>query len=91
MKSIFHEIAVTIRNVFRQRLFPVLLVLTILFCVLAKRVFALQILSSDQYTSGLASSIEKTMTTQATRGRIFDRNGVLLAYDDLSYAVVISD
>ncbi|MDD6789090.1 MAG: penicillin-binding transpeptidase domain-containing protein [Lachnospira sp.] len=91
MKRIFHEIAVTIRNVFRQRLFPVLLVLTILFCVLAKRVFALQILSSDQYTSGLASSIEKTMTTQATRGRIFDRNGLLLAYDDLSYAVVISD
>ena len=91
MQRIFHEIAVTIRNIFRQRLFPVLLVLVILFGVLSKRVFALQILSTDQYTSGLSSSIEKTMSTQATRGRIFDRNGVLLAYDDLSYAVVISD
>lgn len=91
MRRIFHEIAVSIRNIFRQRLFPVLLVLIVLFSVVTQRVFSLQILNSDQYSSGLSSSIEKTMTTQATRGRIFDRNGVLLAYDELSYAVVISD
>lgn len=91
MKNIFHEIAVTVRNIFRQHLFPVLLVLIVLFCMLTQRVFSLEILNRDQYSSGLSSSVEKTMSTQATRGRIFDRNGVLLAYDDLSYAVVISD
>ena len=31
------------------------------------------------------------MSVAAARGRIYDRNGVLLAYNDLSYAVKISD
>ena len=31
------------------------------------------------------------MSVAATRGRIFDKNGVLLAYNDLAYAVRISD
>lgn len=33
----------------------------------------------------------KDMSVAAARGRIYDRNGVLLAYNDLSYAVKISD
>ena len=31
------------------------------------------------------------MSVAATRGRIYDRNGVLLAYNELAYAVKISD
>mgnify|MGYP002096760875 CR=1 FL=1 len=35
--------------------------------------------------------VENYEGVAAARGRIYDRNGVLLAYNDLSYAVKISD
>ena len=39
----------------------------------------------------LSNSIKKTTSVSAVRGRIFDKNGVLLAYNELAYAVKISD
>ena len=53
--------------------------------------FVLQIINGDSYVEDLSSSIQKDMSVAAARGRIYDRNGVLLAYNDLSYAVKISD
>ena len=35
--------------------------------------------------------IEKTVTTPGTRGNIYDRNGNLLAYNELAYAVTVQD
>lgn len=35
--------------------------------------------------------IEKPLTTEATRGNIYDCNGNLLAYNELAYSVTISD
>mgnify|MGYP002235230445 CR=1 FL=1 len=34
---------------------------------------------------------EKLVTTPGTRGNIYDRNGNLLAYNQLAYAVAIQD
>ena len=35
--------------------------------------------------------IQKERITSGTRGNIFDRNGKLLAYNELSYSVTIED
>lgn len=78
-------------SLFKHRIAVVSVAMIVLFSILVVHVFNLQIIQGDEYKQKLATSIEKTVSTSASRGRIFDRNGVLLAYDELVYSVVISD
>lgn len=87
MKEVFEYIL----SLFKSRIFPLILVFAILVGVLINRLFGLQIINGESYVKDLSSSIQKDMSVTATRGRIFDKNGVLLAYNDLAYAVRISD
>ena len=87
MKEVFEYIL----SLFKSRIFPLILVFAILVGVLINRQFGLQIINGESYAKDLSSSIQKDMSVAATRGRIFDKNGVLLAYNDLAYAVRISD
>lgn len=87
MKEVFEYIL----SLFKSRVFPLILVFAILVGVLINRLFGLQIINGESYVKDLSSSIQKDMSVAATRGRIFDKNGVLLAYNDLAYAVRISD
>ena len=87
MKEVFEYIL----SLFKSRIFPLILVFAILVGVLINRLFGLQIINGESYVKDLSSSIQKDMSVAATRGRIFDNNGVLLAYNDLAYAVRISD
>ena len=87
MKEVFEYIL----SLFKSRIFPLILVFAILVGVLINWLFGLQIINGEYYVKDLSSSIQKDMSVAATRGRIFDKNGVLLAYNDLAYAVRISD
>lgn len=87
MKQIFDYIL----SLFKSRIFPLIMVFIVLVGVLVNRLFSLQIINGESYVKDLSSSIQKDMSVAATRGRIFDKNGVLLAYNDLAYAVRISD
>lgn len=87
MKEVFEYII----SLLKSRIFPMILVFIVLISVLVHRLFVLQIIKGDSYVEDLSSSIQKDMSVAAARGRIYDRNGVLLAYNDLSYAVKISD
>lgn len=87
MKEIFDYIL----SLFKSRIFPLIMVFIVLVGVLINRLFSLQIINGESYVKDLSSSIQKDMSVAATRGRIFDKNGVLLAYNDLAYAVRISD
>ena len=87
MKEIFDYIL----SLFKSRIFPLIMVFMVLVGVLVNRLFSLQIINGESYVKDLSSSIQKDMSVAATRGRIFDKNGVLLAYNDLAYAVRISD
>lgn len=53
------------------------------------------ILSSDcqrqEYLDDYKLQIQKTKEIQGTRGNIYDRNGNLLAYNELAYSVTIED
>ena len=72
-----------------------LVVLIIVFCLtssaLVGRLFYLQIVKGEDYLNNHELQIRKTKDIQATRGNIFDRNGELIAYNELAYSVTIED
>ena len=78
MKEVFEYII----SLLKSRIFPMILVFIVLISVLVHRLFVLQIINGDSYVEDLSSSIQKDMSVAAARGRIYDRNGVLLAYND---------
>ncbi len=78
-------------SLLKSRLVPLVLVFVVLASVLVSRLFSLQIINGESYATNLTESIKKTTSVVATRGRIFDKNGVLLAYNELAFAVKISD
>lgn len=78
-------------SLLKSRIVPLGLVFVVLLGTVVSRIFTLQIINGDTYQTTFNESIKKTMSVQATRGRIYDKNGVLLAYNDLAYAVTISD
>ena len=75
----------------KSRLFILLITFCILSAVLIQRVFVLQIVNGADYLESHRMQIRKTKKTQGTRGRILDRNGIVLAENTLSYAVTIED
>ncbi|MCI8280428.1 MAG: peptidoglycan glycosyltransferase [Lachnospiraceae bacterium] len=79
------------KKIISSRLFVFSLVMILLFGVLLQRVFFLQIVNGKEYEDKYSLTIEKERTISGTRGNIFDRNGKLLAYNELSYTVTIED
>ena len=80
----------SLKSFFNNRIAVLIAVLIVLFSILVVHLFNLQIIKGNEYKKSLNSSIEKVISTQAPRGRIFDRNGVLLAYDDIVYMPLFS-
>lgn len=62
-----------------------------LFCVLGVRLFNLQIVNGEEYQETYMARTERTVSLTGTRGNIYDRSGNVLAYNELSYNVVIQD
>ncbi|MCR5238395.1 MAG: penicillin-binding protein [Lachnospiraceae bacterium] len=65
-----------------------LMMLTILVIY---RLFVLQIVHGEEYQNNFTLKIEREKSIKATRGTIYDRNGVILAEDKLAYSVTIED
>ena len=59
--------------------------------ILIYRCFDLQIVHGQEYLDEFVLETEKTRSIASTRGNIFDRNGNLLAYNELAYSVKIED
>ncbi len=76
-----------LRNFFGSRLLPISVVYILLFAILVNRLFQLQIVEGDSYAKQSAKKSTYTRKIKATRGNIYDCNGKLLAYNELSYNV----
>ena len=91
----FREIIDRIKEAFDYILKSRLVVLIVVFCLtssaLIGRLFYLQIVRGDYYLENYELQIRKTRQINATRGNIYDRNGDLLAYNELAYSVTIED
>ena len=68
-----------------------IVVFVVLFGILLQRVFYLQIVKGGDYQESFSLKTEREVSVASTRGNIYDRNGELLAYSELSYSVTIQD
>ncbi len=73
------------------RILVLFLVIVLLASILTARLFVLQIVNGEETLQEFTLKIQKERTINSTRGKIFDRNGVLLAYNELAYNVTIED
>ena len=87
----FSEVREKIIRFLTSRFFVPFLFLILIGCTLIVRIFSLQIVHGDEYFDHFTLSIEKELSIPGTRGNIYDRNGELLAYNELAYSVTITD
>lgn len=78
-------------NMVTSRLLVLFLVIIGMGGYLIYWIFQLQIVNGEQYYNDFQLKIKKERTLPATRGNILDRNGNLLAYNELAYSVTIED
>ncbi len=79
------------KNLFKSRLLLFGVVMVLLCAILIQRIFTLQIIRGAQYQENYSLKIQKTRTLNSTRGNIYDRNGEVLAYNELAYSISIED
>ena len=78
-------------NMVTSRLLVLLLVIVGMGGYLIYWIFQLQIVNGEAYYNDFQLKIKKERTLPATRGNIMDRDGNLLAYNELAYSVTIED
>ncbi len=88
---IFEEIKEKFIKLITSRIFVLIIVMGVLFFVLVQKVFDLQIVHGDEYMNSFETRIKKEITINGARGNIYDRNGNLLAYNELAHSVTIED
>lgn len=87
----FEDFKESCRLFFKSRLTVAAFVMVVLFSILIWRVFHLQIVNGQEYQDNYTLKIVKEKTLNSSRGNIYDRNGKLLAYNELAYSVTIED
>ena len=74
-----------------NRLTLMIVVFIALAFTLVNRLFSLQIVNGEEYLNNFTLTIKKENTLKSIRGNIYDRNGELLAYNELAYSVTMED
>lgn len=87
----FNKIKEYFISLISTRVIYFLLVFAVLAGILIYRCFDLQIINGEDYLDNFNLQIRKERSVEASRGNIYDRNGVLLAYNELAYSVTVKD
>lgn len=74
-----------------SRMIPIALLYIALTGVLIFQMYRLQILDAEQVVAEEEYRSIRERQTDSTRGMIYDRNGRVLAYNELSYSVILED
>lgn len=94
-QNLFRELLELLGSVLKKivtsRLFVVSILFLAMFGALVMRLFKLQIVNGAGYQENYVQKTLNKVSTSGTRGNIYDRNGNLLAYSKLAYAVSIGD
>lgn len=77
--------------ILRSRLVTLIVIFCLTSSIMIGRLFYLQIVRGEDYLANYELQIRKTEEIPGTRGNIYDRNGELLAYNELAYSVTIED
>lgn len=86
-----YDIKEFLKKFFSSRLFVLSAVFIAFFTVIILRVFVLQIVNGKSYQENFSLKIQQTHAVNAARGNIYDKNGKLLAYNELAYSISIID
>ena len=93
--KLFKELFVSLKEItleyVKSRVFPVTLIVLVLFTLLINRLFTIQIEQGQQFTESFEVKSEKTLTVNSIRGNIYDYNGKLLAYNNISYTLIFGN
>ena len=87
----FKELLDRIKSIITGRVTLLFVVCCVLGVVLVYRCFDLQIVQGQAYLDEFILQTEKSRDISSSRGNIFDKNGNLLAYNELAYSVKIED
>ncbi len=87
----FDDLKESFLNFVTSRVFVLLLIFLTFSGILLARIFYLQIIRGEEYAEDFTMQIRKEVNIPSTRGRIYDRNGEVLADNVLSYSVTIED
>ncbi len=87
----FDELRDKIISIVTSRLTVCSAVFLLLGGILLYRCFDLQIVRGEEYLRDFVLQTEKTRDISSTRGKIYDKNGTVLAYNELAYSVKIED
>lgn len=90
-REIIDRIKEGVEYIMKSRLMVLIIVFCLTSTVLIGRLFYLQIVRGGEYLENYELQIRRTSEIAATRGNIYDRNGNLLAYNELAYSVTIQD
>lgn len=80
-----------LKRLIKSRLFPIAFIYMVLFGVIINRLFILQIVEGPTHAEEYEYRNTESREKKPTRGNIYDRNGILLASNTLSYSVVMED
>ena len=90
-RDLLELIHIGVKRVITSRIFALAVIFICMFAGLVVRLFNLQIVQGEEYMRKYESKILRTAYTTGTRGNIYDRNGVVLARNELAYSVTIQD
>ncbi len=86
-----YKIKKKLKLIFAHRAAVVLAIFFLLSIILGVRIFQLQIVEGEEYANNFTITTTKTRRLASTRGNIYDCNGKLLAYNELSNSVTLED
>ncbi len=78
------------RQIFQQRLWIAVLFVVVVFAVLIGRYFYLQVINHSYYAEQAEKNRIKSNRIKASRGLIYDRNGILLADNVTAYRLLVT-
>ena len=90
-KDLWEILKESVRKIAYSRLFALTVTFTCMFAILVIHLFNLQIVRGEDMLNKYIQQTEKTVYTPGTRGNIYDKNGKLLAYNELAYSVTVQD
>ena len=90
-RDILEILQETVKKIAGSRVFALALIFTLMFFGLIGKLFNMQIINGEQYLTQYVSKTLQTVYTPGTRGNIYDRNGNVLAHNELAYAVTVQD
>ena len=86
-----YDIKDFLKKFFSSRLFVLAAVFIVFFGIILARIFTLQVVNGKSYQENFSLKIQMKQPINAARGNIYDKNGKLLAYNELAYSISSND